>query len=246
MTDKQKNKTVEYLLGFGKKVGKVIIRPKLLKEIFHEDVGYEKHMSMLSLMMYTKKDVIPPEYMEQCKDMAVYEFILLMYEDEFKLRYIEAIRYFTGLEIEKIDPDTHAIIFEGDDIIWFEEDFTEFVKVIREQNLNDVIEEEVIEESPNPKVRELQRKKREADEKLKKAKQRNSTNMNISLYSMISAVSAKSRGINKLNIGDLTLVQLYDEFDRLNHFETCEANDYARKQGVENIPYVHWASEIES
>ncbi len=64
-------------------------------------------------------------------------------------------------------------------------------------------------------------------------------------YSIVSAVSTKSNSINKLNVWDLTLHQLYDEFDRLQIIDGYNTSLAAMMQGAEIKDLKHWASKVE-
>ena len=62
---------------------------------------------------------------------------------------------------------------------------------------------------------------------------------------IISAVSSKSNTISKLNVWDLTLYQLYDEYKRLHAINQYEVNIQALMNGAEGIELKDWSAKLD-
>lgn len=69
-----------------------------------------------------------------------------------------------------------------------------------------------------------------------------------SLIEIVSAISAKHPSINLLNIGELTIYQLYDQLSRLNMIESYEFNFEAMCNGAssDDAKTKHWSSRIDN
>jgi len=77
---------------------------------------------------------------------------------------------------------------------------------------------------------ELMRKKIEGK---KKKQQSDDGDGEIDISDIISAVSSKSHSINKLNVWQLTLYQLYDEYARLELIDNYDFSIRAMMAGAE-------------
>ena len=69
-----------------------------------------------------------------------------------------------------------------------------------------------------------------------------------SLIEIVSAISAKHPSINLLNVGELTIYQLYDQLTRLNMIESYNFNFEAMCNGAssDDVKTKHWSSRIDN
>lgn len=67
---------------------------------------------------------------------------------------------------------------------------------------------------------------------------------NLSLSSIISSVAAKHPQLNLFNIWDLTLYQLYDQFQRLQLIDNYEIHTLALLHGAELKEPQHWSTKF--
>lgn len=129
------------------------------------------------------------------------------------------------------------------------DNYDDFVRVLKFQNFLDSVKGASELNPANEEARklaeqmEINRKKVEAK---KKAQLRNEKGDEgeIDISDIISAVTAKSNSINKFNVWDLTLYQLYDEYARLELIDNYEVNVQAMMTGAKDIDLRHWSSRV--
>ncbi|EOO11476.1 hypothetical protein IGA_05752 [Bacillus cereus HuA3-9] len=233
------------LMGDGFYVGNALLKPKSLREIVRR--GYLNHMSLLRTLLITKEDLIDSETLHEFKDFTIYEIILGSQEDnEFQATYIEALEYFFNASYMAIDLETHTIAFE-EGLFIDEIAFNEAVLILKQQNM--IQDETVKQTNENPvdeKTRKILEKLNKGKKKVEEVKRKeNQSSQNIDFYSIVSAVSTKSNTISKLNVWDLTLVQLYDEYERLQLIDGYDTSILAMTQGAEIKNLQHWSSVVE-
>lgn len=106
----------------------------------------------------------------------------------------------------------------------------------KEYNPADEATKRLIEQMEENRKRVEDIKKRENDE--------DDEDSNITVSTIVSAVTVKSPTINKFNVWDLSLYQLYDEYARLEVIDNYDFSIKAMIAGAEDIKYKHWASRI--
>lgn len=90
---------------------------------------------------------------------------------------------------------------------------------------------------------ERNRKRVEAKKQAQKEVEKNNDEP-IDISDIISAISSKSNSINKLNIWDFTLYQIYDEYSRLELIDNYDFSIRAIMAGAEKIELKHWSSKL--
>lgn len=139
--------------------------------------------------------------------------------------------------------------FEVDDLkLVHRDNFDEIVKVIKLQNYLDR-PSKIEHDDANPadeETRQLIERMRKMKEKVEKKKKRQQEydDDDVDISDIISAVTVKSYSINKFNVWDLTLCQLYDEYARLEVVDNYSFGIKAMLAGAEKIDLTHWASKI--
>jgi hypothetical protein len=88
--------------------------------------------------------------------------------------------------------------------------------------------------------------KEKVEAKKNEQKNQDDGNSEIDISDIISAVSTKSYSMNKFNIWDLTLYQLYDEYGRLELIDEYDFSIRAMMAGAEakKIKLKHWSSKL--
>lgn len=130
------------------------------------------------------------------------------------------------------------------------DNFDDLVEVVKLQNY---LASPNKDKSPNPVdertrqlIEQMEINRKKVAEK-KKAQQASSGEDNdIDISDIVSAISGKSSSINRLNIWDLTLYQLYDEYSRLEIIDNYNFSLKAMMAGAENVELNHWSSKIQS
>lgn len=213
------------------------IKPLTLCQIV--DIGLDKYNLYLSSLVAEVSD-----YNIQDIDLSNYTYwdilINIMYygDKSYYEAIIEAMSIFLDQEITFNKQEKLFYTQEGKTID--KDIFDEVKQILKWQNClrNNSIEEEKYE---NERARKLAEKFKKFREQLKPKKSENS----ITLEDMISGVSARHSSINLYNIWDLTLYQLYDQFNRLNLVDNYNASIFLlpySEDASKNIK--HWATTI--
>lgn len=126
------------------------------------------------------------------------------------------------------------------------DNFDDISTIIKYQNYMAKVNTEEKEEPANEEARKLIEKMSQFNKKVEDIKSRREDKSDApSLPTIISSVSARSNGINKLNIWKLTMYQLFDEFIRLQEIDAFEISVKAKMAGSKDKDISHWSSEID-
>lgn len=128
------------------------------------------------------------------------------------------------------------------------DNFDEIVRIVKYQNFMDNVKKKEFNPA-NEKARKLaeqMERNREKVEAKKKIQQMNEKgeDESMDISDIISAVSSKSHSINKLNVWELTLYQLYDEYSRLELIDNYEVSISAMMAGASDVELKHWSSKL--
>ncbi|UGO46276.1 hypothetical protein PQE74_gp193 [Bacillus phage vB_BanS_Chewbecca] len=185
-------------------------------------------MLMSMAMIFQNKDI---RYLED-QGIVVFDFFKLgiFYRDEDGHFQINS---------EKLDsiPEEEFKVIHRDN-------FDEIIEVVKLQN--GLTKVKVEEENPvDEETRALMEQMKKNREKVNQMKQNGQDDgEGIDLADIISAVSSKSNTINKFNIWDLTLYQLYDEYARLELIDNYDFSVKAIMAGAEKVDLKHWSSKL--
>lgn len=117
------------------------------------------------------------------------------------------------------------------------QNYLEKPKSKKEENINPADEETRL-------LQEHMKRMREKVEAKKRRQQQDDNGGEIDIYDIIDAVSSKSQTINKLNVWQLNLYQLYSEYARLELFDNYDFSIKAMLAGAEKIDLKHWSSKL--
>lgn len=146
--------------------------------------------------------------------------VLNMYLDVFNFFFEEKVIFKDGLFVilynncNEID-DSFELTNENTKSIMNEKIFLEVIDLL--QQICCIKDYESMDEIPkfkNKKAKKLWERMQKAKEEAEKRKSKE-RNINLSLPNIISSVAAKSFSLNIINIWDITIFQLYDQFGRL-------------------------------
>lgn len=234
--------------------------PKKLSEI--QEIGYDNYLMSLQGLMLTKEliseslnenavKIIEEETSDAGKN-TIFDYYIRYAGKEF----LNLLGLGLGLVFS-----TQDIILKGDTILidseQRQEDSSETLKIISRDNFEWIVKaiklqnnfpidyKEAQESTPkNERARLLREQMEEAEKEVNARKQKQSQgSSSIPFDSMISAITTKSQSINKFNIWDLTIAQIYDEFERLNVIDNYELNIQAMLAGADVEELTHWASK---
>jgi hypothetical protein len=90
----------------------------------------------------------------------------------------------------------------------------------------------------------MEKMRKKVEDKKKKQKQADGDDEDVDISDIISAVTARSNSISKLNVWKLTLYQLYDEYARLELIDNYDFSIKAMMAGAEKIDLKHWSSKL--
>lgn len=149
-----------------------------------------------------------------------------------------------------VDEDVLESLNEEEIMLIHRDNFDDLVEVIKFQNYLTKPSEKK-DNLLNPADEETRKLQEYMDlmakkiEGKKKKQQKNDGEDNeIDISDIISAVSSKSYSINKLNVWQLTLYQLYDEYARLELIDNYDFSIRAMMAGAEKVDLKHWSSRL--
>lgn len=127
------------------------------------------------------------------------------------------------------------------------DNFDDIVKIVKLQNYLEQPKTEEEEEDPaDEEARKLIEHMKKMQKKVeeKKKEQKGEEEGEIDISDIVSAVSSKSNSINKLNIWDFTLYQIYDEYARLELIDSYDFSIKAMMAGAKDVDLTHWSSKL--
>jgi len=149
-----------------------------------------------------------------------------------------------------VDENVLESLDEEEIMLIHRDNFDDLVEVVKFQNYLTKPSQKK-DNVPNPadeETRKLQEHmdlmKRKIEGKKKKQQKNDGEDGEIDISDIISAVSSKSYSINKLNVWQLTLYQLYDEYARLELIDNYDFSIRAMMAGAEKIDLKHWSSRL--
>lgn len=131
------------------------------------------------------------------------------------------------------------------------DNFDDIVEIIKLQNylqkpneIGRAKELNAVDEATRELMLQMERNRKIVEDKKKAQKQADGDDDDIDISDIISAVGSKSNSINKLNIWDFTLYQIYDEYSRLELIDSYDFSIRAMMAGAEKVEVKHWSSRI--
>lgn len=229
------------------------IEPLTIRDI--AEIGYSKYNLALNFLSQDPFDLI--ELKEEIEDIRGMD-ILLLAGGVLTDHFIETLQViFKTDHITPVPQEGFVIIGEiieeelengtFDNPILTPDSYDKFKEIVLLQNGVKSLDE--AEQGHNPKddvaqsiIDKLNKNKQEVQKYKNKGK--GSDEETTTLADIISAVSCKSNSINKLNIFDLTIYQLYDDYKRLVAIESYQIGIDSMLQGAKQKDLKHWSAKI--
>jgi len=219
------------------------IKPLTLREVIK--YGYTDYLIKLRFLSLSLEEFLGGESID--KDINLFDVLVHFGNDEIHSELSESLGLFLRSKI-KVDTQNHIIIVGDNERIITRDNYETVVEIIKWQNCINKFgesEKEIKQEESDlvKKIKNKLNKSRKIVEKVK-SKENDDEEGDTDLYDIISAVSAKSQSLNKLNIFDLTMFQLYDEFKRLDLIDRYDLSVKSALAGAKDVKITHWSTKI--
>lgn len=229
--------------------GVLLFRQPTLRDI--RAVGYDKYLKYISIINFDPKENLDQELDISESISKLGTFILLILDEKIREVLQEALSFFICQPIEYSKENACFQIINSET--------NDMVGEINNNNFAEVQEviSEIVGGAPkktdsknlkfqSKKAQEIYEKAQARRKEFEEAKKSSAPSSNeYSLANIISAVSAKHPSINLTNVWDLTILQLYDQFYRLNIIssETIGSLRWAA-WGSESVDFTAWFKEL--
>jgi hypothetical protein len=193
------------LLGSPVNINGFNVHPLKLKEI--NKIKFSEYYVKLNYLFIDTSSI--QKMMNTTEDIKPWDFVIkgCMLDENFKKMYLDILKLFLKDDIKF----NEYFLFHIDEFrIIDEETFCKIINIIKLQNFIEVEDKTKKESSA---ISEYKRKVEEMKKKYAKAikKEENNTFLNI-----ISSLCAKHPSINLLNVEELTIYQIINQFKRIN------------------------------
>jgi len=200
---------------------------------FYSKLGGEdfKNILLVALSVLLRTDDI--RFLDD--NVLAIDFIKMgiIHEDKYGMIHVN------DEKLEDVSEDNIKLI-HGDN-------FDSIIEVIKLQNYLMKTDEMVDDEFKNPaneETRLLAEQIKKNRERVKAKKKAQDEDVDIDISDIISAVCSKSNSINKINVWDFTLYQVYDEYARLELIDNYDFSIKAMMAGAEKVDLKHWSSRL--
>lgn len=252
MTPNAMDIQMKLMAGMPVMAGGIPIKPQTLRYV--TDIGFSVFQGSVNTLMITMDDILEsisdPEtrmVIKASRDMyKVFDMIVM--SDGMREVVIESLKIVLNTQSVKDSFNNeigmHDIIVE-DKYVINRDNYDEIVRIIELQN-NPSGSSHSDEDDYKPAddlASSVAEKLKKSKEIVEKSKAMNSEGEGLTLIDIISAVSAMSNSINKINIWDLTIYQLYDEFARLMKIDNYQLQIQASMWSSE-VEIDHWSDPL--
>lgn len=225
------------------------------------DLGFDVYNYFLNILCITEKDIkkmIIEDDLNKLNDINVFDFLynicLNNSDSDLKKIILDALSFFFN---EKVTVTNYG--FQVGDInskrFITSNNFYKVTRIVKKQNCiktRDIEEKNFKNDLARQKYEELERireKMRKMQEDLKngnkKNKDKDDEKKDISEWdNIISSLCCKHPTINLLNIGELTIYQIIDQFKRTQMIDDYYISIKSLLAGAEKVDVIHWASDI--
>lgn len=198
-------------------------------------IGIENYNKYMGVLCISKEEI------EEMVKVSVepFEFIYqnAVYNEEFQQQIINALSLFLHEDINMVSEGFSV----GDSGLIHVSNFNFFIEILMMQNC--IKSKDSNEKYPNDKVKEYMQRIKALKEKY----QKNYGGGGVDITDIISSVSAKHPSLNLLNVGEMTIYQVYDQYKRLNKIDEYEISLNSLMHGAakEDVQLSHWSSKID-
>lgn len=215
------------------------IYPLTLKEI--KDFSFEKYNKFLSLTSFTKNEIM--EMLKTVEEISLYDFILISVVSDKSEELLKLMLGFLTLILkEEVMFSQDGCYITDSGFKLNHENFHTFINIIRDQNGIKEREDKIL----TKKERDYKEMVREAREKHKEYIKHIGNANDTDLLDLISALSSKHPSLNLLNIWELTVYQLIDQFKRLNMIDDYSVGIDSLLAGAskKDVQLIHWSKKF--
>ncbi len=234
------------------------LKPYTIKEIV--SIGYSRFMSMIGMLCFDTDYFLKElrgedfymELYEKKHELEPLEFYLMFSNSEdFRRTFTESLSLALRINVDNIyvNVENRGILITSneDGKLIDGNTYDKIVDVLKYQNgMKSASKDSEDDENPaDDKAKAILDRIKSSRERVNQAKAEEGEGSDIDLFDIISAVSVRSNSINKLNINDLTIFQLYNEFARLQNIDAYENYLKASMVGAKlegKAP--HWSDKI--
>jgi hypothetical protein len=217
------------------------IKPLLLKEII--SFGYDNYLKMLNILCLKKDKLMNNPH----EDLTEFD-VLLQLGDENVHDYLkESLEFFLQDKVTLVPSSQLIVVGSNEKNLRpiTRKNFGDIRTVIQLQNYVLSVEEDYDVKSKDDKAKEVAERMKKARDEVKRIKKKDTNEESeTDFFDLISAISSKSYSLNKIELLNLTMFQIYEEFKRLNHIDQYETNILAMLQGAKGVKLKHWSSKI--
>ena len=231
-------------------VGDIPIKPLNLRQI--SQLGYSKFQQSINIISMTLDEMIESiddfEIQARLKaEKHLYKvFDMYMLSNGMQELVLKSFNLLFQTENVIIDGellDDMSVVIDGKYVI-NRDNFDDVVSMIQLQNNPEKSASDEDDYNPaNELAKSIAEKLKRSKEIVEKSKALESDGDGLTIPDIISAVSAMSNSLNKLNIWDLTIYQLYDEFARLTKIDNYRLQIQASMWSPD-IEIEHWSEPI--
>lgn len=222
--------------------GIIVYQPTLddIKDLPPEGRGHETYQQYLSLLLLKQKDIFGVlEVADDTADLAGVSVLQLVGAmPELRDRFIEALKFFIVGEI-----------------LWDKRDgFRINGTVLTEERMDDIREvvcraSGIAQDKEDVPTKFASKKAKAIWEKMQKgraeAAKHRAVNRDLLLPNLIGALCARHPSYNLLNVGKLTVAQLYDQFQRTNNNVTLDISSHRwAAWGQDKFPMDQWYKNL--
>ena len=238
------------LAGESVYVGGIPIKPLSLRQI--SQVGYSSFQQSIGIISITLDEMIESiddfEMQAHLKaERHLYKvFDMYMLSNDMQELVLKSFNLLFQTENVIIDGellDDMSVVIDEKYVI-NRDNFDDVVSMIQLQNNPEKSASDEDDYNPaNELAKSIAEKLKRSKEIVEKSKALESDGDGLTIPDIISAVSAMSNSLNKLNIWDLTIYQLYDEFARLTKIDNYRLQIQA-SMWSSDIEIEHWSEPI--
>jgi hypothetical protein len=216
------------------------VKPLTLREVI--DKGYSNYLNLLNILCVTKEHFIK----QSTNELKMFDMFFLFADDDVRAWLLNALEFFLQEKVKILEKD--QMILVGNEVKDYKlitrSNFEQIAKTIQMQNYIGIVEENAETIIKNDKAKQVKEKLNKSKSQIEKIKKKEDGDLESDFYDVISSISSKSSGMNKLNVFDLTIFQIYDEYKRLIHIDQYNTGISAMLQGAKNVKLQHWSSKI--
>lgn len=231
-------------------VGEVPIKPFKLKDV--AEIGYSEFQSNINILMLTLDDMIDAiddfslvaELKANRHKYKVFDMLVVNEDMTMLLKNSLSMIFRTENIIATNNRLGEISLIVDNHFIIDRDNYNEVSKVIEVQNNPSLGGSQEDEYNPSGDVaKSIADKINESKRKIQKSKAMSSGSDGVTLNDIISSVSVMSNSVNKINIWELTIYQLYDDFARLNKIDNYNLQIKASMMSSE-VEVEHWSEPL--